>query len=126
MEQRIERPATNGRGRVTIHPELSTAASLLAQDVPTFVRESVNLAKLEAKQTAKDVGVRAGILAASGYLATVGLFFVFTGLAFLISEALQRAWAGPLIVGGALVLMAGIAVPIALKTRRVKSAPLHD
>jgi hypothetical protein len=123
MEQRIERP-TNGR--VTISPELSTAASLLARDVPQFVREGVNLAKLEVKQTAKDVGVRAGILAASGYLAMVGLFFVFTGLAFLISQALERPWAGPLIVGGALVVMAGVAIPIALKTRRVKHAPLHD
>src|SRR3954464_13730217 len=113
MEQQNLQRRPNGR--VTINPELSTAASLLAQDVPRFVREGVNLAKLEAKQTAKDVGVRAGILAVSGYLAMVGFFFLCTGLAFLISEATQRAWAGPLIVGGGLVLIAGVAVPVALK-----------
>lgn len=127
MEQNLEHRGTNGRAaRVSIHPELATAASLLAHDVPNLVREGLNLAKLEAKATAKNVGVRAGILAASGYLAVVGFFFVFTGLAFLISEALERAWAGPLVVGGFLVVMATVAIPIALKTQSVKPRPLHD
>jgi hypothetical protein len=109
--------------RVSISPEISTAAGLLAHDVPNLVREGVNLAKLEVKKTVKDVGVRVGILAASGYLALVGLFFVFTGLAFLISEATERAWAGPLVVGIALVVMAGVAIPVALKAGGGKKKP---
>ncbi|MEZ0227765.1 MAG: phage holin family protein [Planctomycetota bacterium] len=120
MEQEIQR-RTNGR--VTLSPEISTAAGLLAHDVPNLVREGVTLAKLEAKKTARDVGVRAGILAASGYLALVGLFFVFTGLAFLISEMSGRAWLGPLVVGGGLVAIAGVAIPVTLKAGSTKTKP---
>ncbi len=112
MEQRLQR-RTNGQ--VSISPEISTAAGLLAHDVPNLVREGVNLAKLEAQRTAKSFGVRAGIIAAGGYLALVGLFFVFTGLAFLISEVTERAWLGPLVVGGSLVVIAGVAIPVTLE-----------
>src|SRR5688572_5431869 len=121
MEQHIQH-----KPRVSMHPELSTAASLLAHDVPNFVREGVHLAKLEAQQTVKDVGVRAGILAVAGYLAAIGLFLACVGLSVLVSEALERAWAGPLVVGGGLCVLGAITVPIALKTRRVKPVGLHD
>lgn len=101
--------------QVQVHPEISTAASLLAHDVPNFAREAIHLAKLEAMETAKSVGLRAAIVSVSGYASMVGFFLLCVGLAFLISELLERAWAGPLIVGGGLMVLAGIAAPIALK-----------
>ncbi len=95
-------------------PELSKAVSLLAHDVPTLVREGVNVARLEARAA----GTRAGVLTASAYLAMVGVLLACTGVAFLISETLERAWAGPLIVGAALVAVAAATTALALLQRR--------
>ena len=91
-------------------PELSKAVSLLASDVPTLVREGVNVAKLEARA----VGTRAGVLSASVYVAMVGFLLASAGVAFLISETLERAWAGPLIVGAVLIAVAVGASALAL------------
>jgi len=118
MEQERRR---NGR----LDPELVTAVGLLAHDVPSLVKESVNVARLEAKKTARDAGILGAILTACGYFAAVGFFFVCVGVALIISEALEQPFAGPLIVGGGLVLIAAITAPIAIKTRRVKNAPLQ-
>jgi hypothetical protein len=95
-------------------PELSKAVSLLASDVPTLVREGVNVAKLEARA----LGTRAGVLTASACVAIIGFLLASTGVAFLISQTLERAWAGPLIVGVALVAFAAATTAIALLPRR--------
>jgi membrane-bound ClpP family serine protease len=89
--------------------------SLLAHDVPPLVKAEIDLAKLEAKEAAKAVGTRAGLVSASVYASMVGVFFLCCGLAFLISEVLERAWAGPLIVGGGLVILALVFLPFALR-----------
>lgn len=118
MEQRnLDLERRNGN-RLAINPELATAASLLAQDVPNFLREGVTLAKLEAKKTVQDAGMRVGVLSVAAYLGMVGFFFLCVGLSFLISEAAERAWLGPLVVGGGLMLIGAIAAPIALKAGR--------
>jgi hypothetical protein len=109
-------PSTNGeRTRVQVDPEVMSAATLLARDVPVFLREGVNLARLEARATVKDLGLRASLVSASLYAAAVGFFFLCVGLSFLVSEALETSWAGPIVVGGGVFAVGLAVVPVALK-----------
>jgi hypothetical protein len=97
-------------------PDIAHAASVLARDVPHLVRESLELAKLEAKVAAQRVAVRAGLLALFGVFAFMGLFFACVAASIGISQLAETAWAGPLVVGGFLLIVALIGVPFVLKS----------
>ena len=77
----------------------------LADDATTLVRQEVLLARQEMTEGLVS-GVRAGSL-----LVVAGVLVLY-GIGFLLASAARSiygpAWLGPLIVGGALVLVAGI------------------
>lgn len=95
---------------------LTEAATVLAQDVPHLVRESVALAKAEAKVAAKSVGLRAGLVAAFALCAGLGVFFAALAASIGISQLTETPWAGPLVTGSFLIVVALIGVPLSLKT----------
>jgi membrane-bound ClpP family serine protease len=105
-----------------VETEIASAATVLAHDVPTLVREGVNLARLEAKETVKEVGLRAGLIGGGLFAASLGFAFLCMGIAFLVSEALQRAWAGPTIVGTAVMAVGFAALSVAAKAGGKKRA----
>jgi hypothetical protein len=94
-------------------PELRAAVRLLATDVPTLVREGVRLAKLQTRY----LGARAGVVTASAIASLIGFLLVCLGISFLLSEVLERAWAGPLIVGATLVVVSALTIVGVLRQR---------
>jgi len=94
--------------------------SLAVRDVTRLVRCELDLAKLELKADARRLGLAAallGIAVFTGFLVLVMLCFA---LAFGLIALGVTPWAAFLIVAGACVLLAGIAVGVVvLKVRRV-------
>lgn len=109
MENRLER-ALAVESEIPPGTELAAAVRTLATDLPHLVREELALAKLEARAAA----VRAGTAAATAWLGMLGLVFLMAGTAILVSQATESLWAGPVIVGIALVASSGVALAFAL------------
>ena len=77
----------------------------LADDATTMARQEVLLAKQEITEGLQATAKAGSLLAAAGVLALYGLGFLLASGARAIGGP---AWLGPLLVGGALVLVAGI------------------
>ena len=98
MPERDARPAD---------PSLSELVSQLTEQTSRLVRDEVELAKTELSASAKHVGIGAGLLGGAGVLA-------FLGLATLVAAAVAAlalvvdVWLAALIVGLALLVIAGI------------------
>ena len=74
-------------------------------DVQGLVKSEIALAKAEVQQGAKVLGKGAGLLAGAGFVALLGLIFLFHTLAQVIAIWLP-AWAGYAITTGLLFLVA--------------------
>ena len=92
-----------------------------SQDLSELVRYEVALAKAEIKD---DVlrGVKAGALfAVAGFLALLSLITLLIAAAYGLTETGLPAWAAFLIVTGAMLLLAGLLVLVAiLLLKRIK------
>ena len=97
--------------------DTSVAAAVrdLADDVPRLLREELELAKAEAKAAAVSAAIRAAVLTVAGFLLALGTVLLAIAASAAISERLNEPWAGPLIVGGGLGVVASIAAAVALK-----------
>ncbi len=86
--------------------EPSTAELLrgLAGDATTLVRKEVLLARQEVTEGLTATAKAGSLLAAAGVLAAYGFGFLLAAAARAVGGP---AWLGPLIVGGALALVAG-------------------
>lgn len=90
-------------------PELSTAELIdrLSKQVSELVRDEMALATVELKRKGAKTGVGAGLSGAGGLLALFGLgalvLAAIAGFATIVP-----AWAAALIVGGILLLVAGL------------------
>lgn len=76
-------------------------------DVQGLVKSEIALAKAEVQQGAKVLGKGAGLLAGAGFVALLGLIFLFHTLAQVIAIWLP-AWAGYVITTGLLFLAAAV------------------
>ena len=77
------------------------------QDAQELVRSEIALAKAEARQEVSRLSAGAALLAGAALAAILGLVFLFTALAWAISELLLwPAWAGFAIVTLVLLLAA--------------------
>lgn len=100
---------------------LGDLVAIASRDMSLLVRQEIELAKSEVKQTAVSAGLGAGFLAVSGGLA----FFAAFALTICIAEVLTAAglprFVGYLIVGGAYSLLAGLLALFGLgRLKRVK------
>lgn len=78
------------------------------QDAQELVRSEIALAKAEARQEVSRLSGGAALLAGAALAAVLGLVFLFTALAWAVSELLLwPAWAGFAIVTLVLFLAAG-------------------
>jgi len=86
--------------------EPSTAELLrgLAGDATTLVRKEVLLARQEVTEGLTATAKAGSLLAAAGVLAAYGFGFLLAAAARAVGGP---AWLGPLVVGGALALVAG-------------------
>src|SRR5262249_45742536 len=81
---------------------------LANEQFATLVRHEVDFAKAEMAEKAKRAGVGAGLFGVAGVLALYALG-VFIAAAIIALALALPGWAAALIVGGALILFAGLA-----------------
>jgi Putative Actinobacterial Holin-X, holin superfamily III len=93
----------------------------LSEQVSALVREEVKLAQLEVARKGKQAGAGVGMLGGGGLIALYGLGCVIACVILAISEALA-AWLAALIVGVALLGLAGVAALLG-KRRLQKASP---
>jgi hypothetical protein len=91
--------------------ELSSNSKLLIQ-------RQVKLAQIEAKQNSRREKTIAEYLGLAGAIGYAGLIVLLVAAALAVGVGLgDRSWLGALIIGGALVLLAGILGPTAWAKR---------
>jgi Flp pilus assembly protein TadB len=114
---------TPGTGRPPAAPERSAGdlTKLMSEQVSTLIRDELKLAQLEMTRKGKQAGIGAGMLGGSGVIALYGLGCLIACVIIAISGMIA-AWLSALIVGVALLAVAGIAALIG-KSRLQKATP---
>jgi uncharacterized membrane protein YqjE len=110
------------------NPEVMSSKELLqelASDAQLLVKRQVELAKLEAKVQIRKELRTAELLSVGGALAYAGLILLMVTIAVAIGQAMNALWAGPLIVGAALLVLAVIAALIGW-SKRVRELLPHS
>lgn len=86
----------------------------LTRDVKVFFQEEVELGKTEFFEKLSCMGRNAGILAASGAVAVIGVLMLISGLGWLVAYAFSKAGLAPLMAAflgqaclGILIIIAG-------------------
>jgi Putative Actinobacterial Holin-X, holin superfamily III len=93
----------------------------ITDDVKLLVQDQIELAKAELTPAAKQGGTGVGLFGAAGYFALSATILLYFAAAFGLVEAGLSAWLAFLIVGVALLLIAGILGGIGyLIVRRIK------
>jgi hypothetical protein len=93
----------------------------LSGQISHLVRDELRLAQLEMTRKGKQAGLGIGLFAGSGGIAVYGLGCLIACAVIAIATVLA-AWLATLIVGAALLLVAGIAALIG-KKRLAKATP---
>jgi hypothetical protein len=91
----------------------------VSDDAKTLASQEMALAKAEVKESAKEVGIGAGMFGAAGYAAHLAALGLILTIIFALSTAMQ-AWLAALIVTVVLVAIAGTLAMSAKK--RIKQA----
>jgi uncharacterized membrane protein YqjE len=101
-----------------LRPERSLPELLsdLTGEFTTLVRKELELAKVEAKDEARDAARAGGMLGAGGLAAWLGVLFVSLAAAWLLDQAVNRALAFGIV---ALVWLVAAAILISLGRRRL-------
>jgi uncharacterized membrane protein YqjE len=104
-------------------PEPSTGelVKLLSEQVSTLVRGELKLAQLEMTRKGKQAGIGAGMLGGGGVIALYGIGCLIACAIIGISRVLAP-WLSALVVGVALLAVAGIAA-LAGKSRLQQATP---
>jgi hypothetical protein len=97
---------------------LGVLVSLAVKDATQLMRYELDLAKLELKADVRRIGIAGALLIIAAFAACLVLMLACFSLAYGLISLGIWAWAAFLIVAGACVLLAGLAVLIgALKFR---------
>jgi len=94
---------------------------LLSEQVSTLVRDELKLAQLEMTRKGKQAGIGAGMLGGGGLLALYGIGCLIACAIIGISRVLAP-WLSALVVGVALLAVAGIAALVG-KSRLQQATP---
>ena len=100
----------------TAEPSVGSLVQSAMADVSTLIRGEVELAKAEIGRSAKKAGIGAGAFGAAGVVLAFSAFFLFIAIAEAITALGLPRWISYLIVWFALVLVAGLAALIGLRT----------
>jgi uncharacterized membrane protein YqjE len=93
----------------------------MSEQVSTLVRDELKLAQLEMTRKGKQAGIGAGMLGGGGVIALYGIGCLIACAIIAISRELAP-WLSALVVGAALLAVAGILAMIG-KTRLQKATP---
>jgi membrane protein len=105
--------------------EQSTAqlVTQLSEQVSRLVRDELQLTRREMTRKGKQAGAGAGLLGGSGVVALYGLACLVACVIIAISGAIA-AWLAALIVGAALLAVAGIAALLGRSSLRRATPPV--
>jgi uncharacterized membrane protein YqjE len=95
----------------------------VSKDVSLLIRQEVELAKAELRESATNAGKGAGMLGGAGVIAHLGVIFVSVAIWWGIGNATGRGWAG-LIVGAVYLAVAAVLAALGRKNlKEVKGLP---
>jgi Putative Actinobacterial Holin-X, holin superfamily III len=114
---------TSAAGQQPGVPEQSTGelVKLMSEQVSTLVRDELKLAQLEMTRKGKQAGIGAGMVFVGGVIALYGVGCLIACAILGVSRVLAP-WLSALIVGAALLAMAGIAALVG-RARLQKATP---
>ena len=109
----------------TATPEHSTGelVKMVTEQVSVLVRDELKLAQLEMGTKAKQAGKGMGMLGGGGLVALYGVACLIACVIIAISHSLQ-AWLSALIVGAALLLVAGVLAALGRSHVRKATPPM--
>jgi hypothetical protein len=114
---------TPGASQRSGGPERSTSEliKLMSEQVSTLVRDELKLAQLEMTRKGKQAGIGAGMLGGGGVIALYGIGCLIACAIIAISRVLAP-WLSALVVGAALLAVAGITAQMG-KARLQQATP---
>ncbi len=86
---------------------VSELVQQLSAQTGELVRKELRLAQVEMQEKGKHAGIGAGLFGGAGITALYGVGFLLAAAAMLLATALEP-WIAVAIVGGALLLLAGL------------------
>ncbi len=117
----MNRSADSAQPSPTQERSAAELVKQLSEQVSVLVRDELKLAQLEMTRKGKQAGIGFGVLGGSGLVALYGLGCLIACVIITISGVLA-AWLAALIVGAALLAVAGVAALIG-KSRLQKATP---
>src|SRR6476620_4646371 len=120
VNNQTDAQATAGAGAERTIGQLVADAT---HDVSTIVRSAIALAKAEIAADAKKAAAGAGMFAAAGFVALLGLIFLFHTVVAVLDIWLPE-WAGYLITTGLLFLVAAVLALVGRNSvKKIKGKP---
>ncbi|MGH3151176.1 MAG: phage holin family protein [Streptosporangiaceae bacterium] len=110
-----------GQGSDVPEPSTGDLLKLLSEQVSTLIRDELKLAQLEMTRKGKQAGIGAGMLGGGGVIALYGIGCLIACAIIGISRVLAP-WLSALVVGVALLAVAGIAALVG-KSRLQQATP---
>ncbi|HEY2551641.1 MAG TPA: phage holin family protein [Streptosporangiaceae bacterium] len=104
--------ATARQAAVADDQTIGNLVSLAVKDVTQLVRCEIDLAKIELKTDVKRLGIGGALLGTAAFVGCLVLMLLSFALAYGLMTVGIWSWASFLIVAGAYVLLAGLAVLI--------------
>lgn len=113
----------NGTAQPAVGPDASAGELVknLSEQVSRLIRDELKLAEYEMTRKAKRMGRGAGMFGGSGLVALYGIACLLAAAIIGLASVLP-AWAAALIVGGALLVIAGVAALLG-KSQVSKAVP---
>ncbi len=95
----------------------------VSRDISTLMRQEVELAKAEVRESAKRAGTGAGLMGGAGYAALMTVFFLSIALWWALGTLVGNGWSA-LIVAGVWAIVATILFVVGRSAmQRVKGMP---
>ncbi|GLY18109.1 phage holin family protein [Kineosporia rhizophila] len=101
-------------------PSIGELLGDITRDLSTLMRQEVELAKAELRQSAKQSGKGAGMLGAAGVVGHLAVVFLLIAIWWGLGNEIGRGWSGLIV---AVVLAVIAAVLGVLGRNQVKAAP---
>lgn len=117
----MSHPTETGQPSGTLERSAGELVKQMSEQVSTLVRDELKLAELEMTRKGKQAGIGAGMFGGSGVIALYGAGCLIACAILGISRVLAP-WLSALIVGVALLAIAGIAA-MAGKSRLQQATP---
>ena len=95
----------------------------ISDDVKELVRDEVQLAKSELVPAAKAGGIGAGLLAGAAFFGVSAVFILYFCVVYVLVRLGLPVWASFLIVGAALLVLAGVLGAIGVTMIKKVKAP---